>query len=126
LLFARRAGFRDPSGPGFRSILDRHRIQRAPQIPGGDAAPGPPADREFAHRGGARPLAVEVVQRERALQADPLAESLARRLIAALLACGERAEALRAWHQCKTMLRLHGAAPSRDTLALVRQADFAV
>jgi len=63
---------------------------------------------------------------ERALQADPLAESLARRLIAALLACGERAEALRAWHQCKTMLRLHGAAPSRDTLALVRQADFAV
>jgi DNA-binding SARP family transcriptional activator len=63
---------------------------------------------------------------ERALQADPLAESLSRRLIAAQLARGERAEALRAWHHCKAMLSLHGAAPSSETVALARQAGFAV
>jgi LuxR family transcriptional regulator, maltose regulon positive regulatory protein len=62
---------------------------------------------------------------ERALDADPLAESLARRLIQARLARGERAEALRAWHHCKAMLTLHGAAPSADTLAVVRAAALA-
>jgi DNA-binding SARP family transcriptional activator len=59
---------------------------------------------------------------ERALQADPLAESLARRLIRAQLARGERAEALRAWHHCKAMLALHGTTPSAETLTLVRDA----
>lgn len=61
---------------------------------------------------------------ERALQADPLAESLSRRLIAAQLAQGQRAEALRAWHHCKAMLSLHGAALSDESLALARQAGF--
>jgi DNA-binding SARP family transcriptional activator len=62
---------------------------------------------------------------ERALEADPLAESLARRLIRAQVARGERAEALRAWHHCKAMLTLHGAAPSSDTMAVVREAALA-
>jgi DNA-binding SARP family transcriptional activator len=62
---------------------------------------------------------------ERALQADPLAESLARRLIRAQVARGERAEALRAWHHCKAMLALHGAAPSGETMAVVREAALA-
>lgn len=61
---------------------------------------------------------------ERALQTDPLAESLARRLIAAQLVQGQRAEALRAWHHCKAMLALHGTAMSGETLALARQAGF--
>jgi DNA-binding SARP family transcriptional activator len=59
---------------------------------------------------------------ESALQADPLAESLARRLIALQLARGERSEALRAWQQCRTLLALHGGTPSPATLALVRDA----
>jgi LuxR family maltose regulon positive regulatory protein len=63
---------------------------------------------------------------ERALQADPLAESLSRRLIAAQLAQGQRAEALRAWHHCKAMLSLHGAALSDESVALARQAGFPV
>ncbi len=63
---------------------------------------------------------------ERALQVDPLAESLSRRLMAAQLARGERSEALRAWHHCKTMLSLHGAWPSAATLTLARQASFPV
>jgi LuxR family transcriptional regulator, maltose regulon positive regulatory protein len=61
---------------------------------------------------------------ERALQADPLAESLARRLIRAQLARGERAEALRAWHHCKAMLALHGTTPSAETVTLVRDATL--
>ena len=63
---------------------------------------------------------------ESALQADPLAESLARRLIALQLARGERTEALRAWHQCKALLALHGSAPSPATLTLVRNAALAL
>jgi LuxR family maltose regulon positive regulatory protein len=63
---------------------------------------------------------------ERALDADPLAESLARRLIRAQVARGERAEALRAWHHCKAMLTLHGTSPSNDTLAVVREAALAL
>ncbi len=62
---------------------------------------------------------------ERALEADPLAESLARRLIRAQIARGERAEALRAWHHCKAMLALHGASPSSETMAVVREAALA-
>lgn len=61
---------------------------------------------------------------ERALQADPLAESLSRRLITAQLAQGQRAEALRAWHHCKAMLTLHGTALSDESVALARQAGF--
>ena len=63
---------------------------------------------------------------ERALQADPLAESITRRLMALHLAQGERAEALRAWQHCRAMLILHGAAPAADTLALARRAGFAI
>lgn len=59
---------------------------------------------------------------ERALQTDPLAESLARRLIALHLSRGDRTEALRAWQQCKALLTLHGEAPAPATLALARQA----
>lgn len=59
---------------------------------------------------------------ERALQSDPLAESLARRLIALHLSRGERTEALRAWQQCKALLTLHGEAPAPATVALARQA----
>jgi hypothetical protein len=33
---------------------------------------------------------------------------------------------LRAWHHCKAMLALLGAAPSGDTLAVVREASFAL
>jgi LuxR family transcriptional regulator, maltose regulon positive regulatory protein len=61
---------------------------------------------------------------EQALAADPLAESLTRRLIAAQLARGERAEALRAWHHCKALLALHGMAPAAETVALVRQSGL--
>lgn len=61
---------------------------------------------------------------ERALQADPLAESLSRRLINAQLAQGQRAEALRAWHHCKAMLSLHGTALSDESIALARRAGF--
>lgn len=61
---------------------------------------------------------------ERALQADPLAESLSRRLIGLQLAQGQRAEALRAWHHCKAMLALHGVALSDESLALARRAGF--
>lgn len=61
---------------------------------------------------------------ERALDADPLAEALARRLIRVHLTRGERAEALRAWHHCKAMLALHGAAPAAETTTLAREAGF--
>jgi LuxR family transcriptional regulator, maltose regulon positive regulatory protein len=57
-----------------------------------------------------------------ALQTDPLAESLWRRLIALHLQHGERSEALRTWHQCKALLSLHGSAASQATLSLVRDA----
>ena len=61
---------------------------------------------------------------EGALDADPLAESLTRRLMRVHLARAERTDALRAWHRCKAMLALHGAAPTADTLALAREAGF--
>jgi DNA-binding SARP family transcriptional activator len=63
---------------------------------------------------------------ERALAADPLAESLARRLVALQLERGERAEALRAWLHCKAMLALYGTAPAAETVALARRAGLPV
>ena len=53
---------------------------------------------------------------ERALDVEPLAESLSRRLIRLHAARGDRAEALRAWQACCTMLRVAGGtgAVARD------------
>lgn len=61
---------------------------------------------------------------QRALLTDPLAEGLARRLIAAQLARGERIEALRAWTHLRALLGLRGEAPSTATLTLVRRAGL--
>ena len=56
---------------------------------------------------------------ERALDIEPLAESLSRRLIRLHATRGDRAEALRAWQACCTMLRVAGGlGPSRETRAL--------
>lgn len=59
---------------------------------------------------------------ERALDAEPLAESLSRRLIRLHADRGERAEALRAWRSCCAMLRAAGGlGPSPETRALAAQ-----
>lgn len=59
---------------------------------------------------------------ERALDVEPLAESLSRRLMRLHAARGDRAEALRAWRACRTMLALAGGlAPSRETRALAAE-----
>lgn len=59
---------------------------------------------------------------ERALDAEPLAESLSRRLIRLHAARGDQAEALRAWRTCQTMLRAAGGlGPSRETELLVAE-----
>jgi len=59
---------------------------------------------------------------ERALDAEPLAESLSRRLIRLHATRGDHAEALRAWQACCTMLRLAGGlGPSRETRALAKE-----
>ena len=56
---------------------------------------------------------------ERALDVEPLAESLVRRLMQLHADRGDRAEALRAWRACGTMLSVAaGLAPSRETRAL--------
>jgi LuxR family maltose regulon positive regulatory protein len=56
---------------------------------------------------------------ERALDVDPLAESLHRHLMQLFARGGEHAEALRAWRHCKAMLQLAaGLAPSAETQAL--------
>jgi DNA-binding SARP family transcriptional activator len=56
---------------------------------------------------------------ERALDVEPLAESLSRRLMKLHADRGDRAEALRAWRSCCTMLSLaEGLAPSPETRAL--------
>lgn len=56
---------------------------------------------------------------ERALDVDPLAESLHRHLMQLFARGGEHAEALRAWRHCKAMLQLAaGLAPSAETRAL--------
>lgn len=59
---------------------------------------------------------------ERALDIEPLAESLSRRLMKLHADRGDRAEALRAWRACCTMLSVaEGLAPSRETRALAVQ-----
>src|SRR6185369_10705402 len=63
------------------------------------------------------PAAVRLYQR--ALDLDPLAESLYRRLMALHARRGEHAEALRVWQWCQTMLAADGGmAPGRETRAL--------
>ena len=56
---------------------------------------------------------------ERALDVDPLAESLHRHLMQLFARLGEHAEALRAWRHCQAMLHLAaGLPPSAETRAL--------
>lgn len=63
--------------------------------------------------------AVAIRLYERALDVEPLAESLVRRLMQLHADRGDRAEALRAWRACGTMLSVAaGLAPSRETRAL--------
>jgi DNA-binding SARP family transcriptional activator len=62
---------------------------------------------------------------ERALDVEPLAESLSRRLIRLHATRGDRAEALRAWQSCCTMLRVAaGLGPSRETRALAAELSL--
>ena len=59
---------------------------------------------------------------ERALDVEPLAESLSRRLMRLHAARGDRAEALRVWRACRTMLLVaEGMAPSTTTRALAAE-----
>jgi LuxR family transcriptional regulator, maltose regulon positive regulatory protein len=59
---------------------------------------------------------------ERALDADPLAESLHRRLMQLHAARGEQGEATRAWRHCQAMLALSaGVQPSPDSVALAKR-----
>lgn len=59
---------------------------------------------------------------ERALEVEPLAESLSRRLMQLHAERGDRAEALRVWRTCRTMLQLaEGLEPSRQTRALAAE-----
>lgn len=59
---------------------------------------------------------------ERALDVEPLAESLSRRLMKLHADRGDRAEALRAWRSCCTMLSLaEGLSPAPETRALAVQ-----
>jgi len=62
---------------------------------------------------------------ERALDVEPLAESLSRRLIRLHATRGDRAEALRAWQACCTMLRVAGGlGPARETRALAAELSL--
>ena len=59
---------------------------------------------------------------ERALNVEPLAESLSRRLMKLHADRGDRAEALRVWRACCTMHSVvEGLAPSRETRSLAVQ-----
>ena len=59
---------------------------------------------------------------ERALDVEPLAESLSRRLMRLHASRGDQAEALRVWRACRTMLRVaEGMAPSLATRALATE-----
>lgn len=59
---------------------------------------------------------------QRALDIEPLAESLSRRLIRLHAARGDYAEALRSWRTCCTMLRAAGGpGPARETRALAAE-----
>jgi LuxR family transcriptional regulator, maltose regulon positive regulatory protein len=63
---------------------------------------------------------------ERALDVEPLAESLSRRLMRLHAERGERAEALRVWRACRTMLRVaEGLEPARETQALAAKLGLA-
>lgn len=63
---------------------------------------------------------------ERALDVEPLAESLSRRLMRLHADRGDRAEALRAWRSCCTMLRVAGGlGPSRETRELAAALGLA-
>ena len=61
------------------SILDRNRIERAPQVPRGDAAPGLPGKRNDAHRRGVQPRVAVVVARDGLLHADVVDRKARRR-----------------------------------------------
>lgn len=74
------------------------------------------------------PLDSAAAQRlyERALDVEPLAESLSRRLMRLHAARGDRAEALRVWRACQTMLWVaEGLEPGRETRALAAQLGLA-
>ncbi len=59
---------------------------------------------------------------ERALDIEPLAESLSRRLMRLHANRGDRAEALRVWRACRTMLAVaEGMSPSRETRTLAAE-----
>jgi LuxR family transcriptional regulator, maltose regulon positive regulatory protein len=59
---------------------------------------------------------------ERALDTDPLAESIHRRLMQLHATRGEHSEATRAWRHCQAMLALGaGLQPSADSLALAKR-----
>ncbi|MFC4158435.1 bacterial transcriptional activator domain-containing protein [Chitinimonas lacunae] len=73
-------------------------------------------------------LAEETVRLyERATDADPLAESLYRRLMGVYLRLGRQAEALRTYRRCRDMLSiLLGIRPSAETERLAREISAAV
>jgi DNA-binding SARP family transcriptional activator/tetratricopeptide (TPR) repeat protein len=63
---------------------------------------------------------------ERALDVEPLAESLSRRLMRLHAARGDRAEALRVWRACCTMLWVaEGLEPARETRTLAVELGLA-
>lgn len=64
---------------------------------------------------------------ERALDVDPLAESLSRKLMRLHANRGDHAEAMRVWRACCTMLSVAaGLAPSRETQLLARELGLAI
>ncbi len=63
---------------------------------------------------------------QRALDVEPLAESLSRRLMRLHAQRGDHAEALRVWRTCSTMLMVSaGMGPSRETQALAAELGLA-
>jgi LuxR family transcriptional regulator, maltose regulon positive regulatory protein len=58
---------------------------------------------------------------ERALDAEPLAESLSRRLMRLHSQLGDHAEALRTWRASCTMLSVAGLGPSEETKRLAAE-----
>jgi LuxR family transcriptional regulator, maltose regulon positive regulatory protein len=64
---------------------------------------------------------------ERALDVDPLAESLSRKLMRLHAGRGDDAEAMRVWRACCTMLSVAASLrPSRETQALARELGLAI
>lgn len=71
---------------------------------------------------GARRREQAIAWYQRGLEIDPLAEVCYRRLMAAYLQLGRRAEGLMVYRRCRTMLETHmGVAPSKETEMLARQ-----